>query len=156
MIRGYLILIFLPLCYGIGRAQQYQLASPDAQLWVEIENSSKGIGLKMTKGADLILTLSNLGITADQLATDALRINKVTRNTVDEVVRPVVREKSETYQNTYNELVLTFRSNQSLTFRLFNEGLAYRFSTTAKDSLTIVRETLNRLFQEGDSVRFQS
>ena len=44
----------------------------------------------------------------------------------------------------------------SARFRLFNEGVAYRISTSAKDSLTILKENLQVQFQEGDSVRFQS
>ena len=34
--------------------------------------------------------------------------------------------------------------------------MAYRFSTAAKDSLIIVKETLNIQFGEADSIRFQS
>lgn len=156
MMKGYLILVFLSLSYASSNAQQYTLISPDSKLAVEIENNQQGIGLKMTKEADLVLMLSDLGMVADQAANGPLQVSKVKRNAVEEDVKPVVKEKSEVYKNVYNELVLTFKSNQSLTFRLFNEGLAYRFSTAAKDSLTIVKETLNIQFQEGDSVRFQS
>jgi alpha-glucosidase len=85
-----------------------------------------------------------------------LQVKAVKRNAVKEDIRPVIKERSETYRNEYNELVLTFKSDQSLTFRLFNEGLAYRFSTSAKDSLTIFKETVNMQFGAGDSIRFQS
>jgi alpha-glucosidase len=51
---------------------------------------------------------------------------------------------------------LTFKSDKALTFRLFNEGLAYRFSSSSKDSLKIFKENLNIQLQENDSVRFQS
>lgn len=154
--KGYLVLVFLSVSYVVSNAQQYLLTSPDSKLAVDIENNEHGIALKMTKEMEPILALSALGMITDQAEKKPFKINKVARHAVNEELAPIIKEKSEAYTNEYNELVLTFKSNQSLTFRLFNEGLAYRFSTTAKDSLTIVKETLNIQLQEGDSVRFQS
>ncbi|MFB2118275.1 glycoside hydrolase family 97 protein [Parapedobacter sp. 2B3] len=154
--KGYLMLVFLSLGYASSHAQQYTLHSPNSALAVEIENNQQGISLRMTKGADLVLVLSDLGMVADGLASGPLQVSKAKRNAVDEEVTPVVKEKFGAYRNAYNELVLTFKSNRSIAFRLFDEGLAYRFSTAAKDSLTVVSETLRLQFQPGDSVRFQS
>ncbi|MCC7523978.1 MAG: glycoside hydrolase family 97 protein, partial [Chitinophagaceae bacterium] len=135
---------------------QYTLSSPDKKLLVEIVNNQQGISLKMTKEADRVLSMSDLGMITDQTNAAPLKIRKTKRNTVSEIVTPVIKEKSETYRNDYNELVLIFKSDQSLTFRLFNEGMAYRFSTNAKDSLIVTKETLSIQFQDGDSIRFQS
>ncbi len=154
--KGFSILLFLSLFSIAANAQKYVLLSPDKKLSVEIESNRQGIKLKMTKGADPVLSLSDLGMISDQTKAEPLQVKKIKRNTVNEDVRPVVKEKSETYRNEYNELVLTFKSDQSLTFRLFNEGMAYRFSTSAKDSLTIMKETLSIELNEGDSIRFQS
>ncbi len=154
--KGFLTLFFLSLFCVAGHAQQYILSSPDKKLSVEIENNPQGIQLKMKKEAGLLLSLSDLAIITGQTATAPQRVKKVKRSAVNEIIKPVVREKSEIYRNEYNELVLTFKSGQSLTFRLFNEGMAYRFATDSKDSLTIVKETLNIQFQDGDSMRFQS
>lgn len=154
--RGFSILFFLSLFYVIGNAQKYNLVSPDKRLSVEFENNRQGIQLKMLEGADIILNLSGLAMVTNQTKADPLQVKKITRNTVNEIIKPVVREKSRTYKNEYNELALIFKSGGALTFRLFNEGLAYRFSTDAKDSLTIFKEILNIQFQDGDSARFQS
>jgi len=75
---------------------------------------------------------------------------------VNEEIKPIIREKCEIYKNNYNELTISFKSNQAVTFRLFNEGLAYRFSTSTDDSLTIFKENLTIQLQEKDSIRFQS
>ncbi|HRQ52209.1 MAG TPA: glycoside hydrolase family 97 N-terminal domain-containing protein, partial [Agriterribacter sp.] len=147
---------FLSLVCAAGHAQSYTLSSPDKKLMVEIENNRQGIRLKMTKGTEEMLRLSDFGMITGQTKAAPLKVKKTKRNTVNENIIPVIREKSTTYRNEYNELVLTFQSDQSLTFRLFNEGLAYRFSTAARDSLTITRETLNIQLHEGDSIRFQS
>lgn len=154
--KSFLILFFLSFFFVAGKAQQYTLSSPDKKLSVEIESNQQGISLKMMKGADKVLSLSDLGMITDQPKSEPLQVKKTKRSAVAEDIRPAVKEKSETYRNEHNELLLTFKSGQSLTFRLFNEGLAYRFSTTSKDSLTIVKETLDIQLQGGDSIRFQS
>jgi alpha-glucosidase len=156
VMKRLLVLLPLSLFYIAGNAQQYMLLSPDKKLSVEIESSRQGITVKMMKEANLLLSLSDIGIVTDQTTGAPLQIKKTERSAVNEIVKPVVREKSETYRNEYNEIALTFRSRQTLTFRLFNEGLAYRFSTASKDSLTIFKENLNIQFRDGDSIRFQS
>lgn len=156
IMKRFLILFLLPFFCVAVYAQQYTLNSPDKKLLVEIENNQQGISLKMTKGTDQVLSLSDLGMITSQTKAEFLKVKKTKRNTVNEEITPVVREKSKTYRNEYNELILTFKADLSLTFRLFNEGMAYRFSTAAKDSLTITRETLNIQLHESDSIRFQS
>ncbi|HTN06917.1 glycoside hydrolase family 97 protein [Agriterribacter sp.] len=154
--KYFLIGCFLCLFCVAGNAQQYVLMSPDKKLSAEIESNRQGISVKMTKEGDILLSLSDLGMVTGQTKAVPPQVKKAKRNAISEDVKPAVKEKSETYRNEYNELVLTFKSEHALTFRLFNEGLAYRFSTTAKDSLTIVKETLNIQFREDDSIRFQS
>lgn len=154
--KSFLTLFLLSLFCMAGNAQQYTLSSPDKKLSVAIESNQQGISLKMMKGADQVLSLSDFGMITNQTKAEPLKVKKTKRSAVAEDIRPAVKEKSETYRNEYNELLLTFKSDQSLTFRLFNEGLAYRFSTAAKDSLTIVKETLDIQLREGDSLRFQS
>lgn len=156
MMKGSSILFFLCLSCIAGYAQQYVLMSPDKKLSAEIENDRQGIQLKMIKEADILFSLSDIGMINDLTTTAPLKIKKAKRSTVNEIIKPVVKEKSETYRNEYNELVLTFTSGSSLTFRVFNEGIAYRFSTDAKDSLTIIKETLDIRFADEDSIRFQS
>ncbi len=156
MKKGFLILTLLAVVCTRMNAQQYNLLSPDAKLSVEIENNKQGISAKLIKEGGLVLSISDLGMVAREMMTGPLQIKKIKKNAVKEDVKPQIREKASVYRNEYNELVLTFKTDQSLTFRLFNEGLAYRFSTTAKDSLTIVKESLNIQINENDSVRFQS
>ena len=130
--------------------------SPDSKLTAEIESNRQGIRLKMMKGSSPVLSLSGLAMVTNQSTKTPWQVKKTKRKTVGDYIKPIIREKSEMYRNDYNELILSSKSDQTLTFRLFNEGIAYRFSTSAKDSLTIFKESLNIQFQEGDSIRFQS
>ena len=156
IMKSVFISIFLSFFYILAYGQKYILTSPNSKLTAEIENSRQGTNLKMLKGTASVLSLSELGMITNIASEGKWQIKKTMRNAVREEVIPVIKEKSKTYGNEYNELILSFRYGQILTFRLFNEGMAYRFSTTAKDSLTIIREHLDIQFEEGDSIRFQS
>jgi alpha-glucosidase len=139
------------------QAQNYQLQSPNATLAVSIE-VNQGIGVTLKKQDKVAAKLTNISIETSpghHHITD-WRVQRIVRNSVNETVIPEIREKAETLINAYNELEIRFRAGNSITFRLFDEGLAYRFSTTARDSLTIYRENLLIALDEADSVRFQS
>ncbi len=143
------------MCIG-GKAQKYDLNSPDGKLTTEVE-VNQSITVKFLKNNNLVLSLGGISLQTigGKQPFANLAIKKVNRKSVDEEVKPLIRDKSDTYKNCFNELTVVFKSDYSLTFRLFNEGLAYRFSTNLKDSLTILKENLNVQFGENDSVRYQ-
>jgi len=146
---------FLTLLFFIGNAQRYVLNSPDKKITAEIEFNHE-ITIKITKGDQSVFNLSGLSLETDLNKSNDQRVIKSIVNSVNQEVKPVIRDKCEIYRNCYNELIITFNPGRALTFRLFDEGLAYRFSTSVKDSLTILKENLKIQFQENDSVRFQA
>jgi len=154
--RKFTIVILLSFLVLVGKAQKYQVNSPDNKLKAEIE-INKEITVKMLKGNETVFSLSGISIetTNNNQLFSNLQVKKIRLNSVNEEIKPQIRDKSEIYKNCFNELNIAFKSNHSVTFRLFNEGLAYRISTSIKDSLTILKENLNIQFQEGDSARFQ-
>lgn len=138
-------------------AQKYELSSYDGKLLAEIEIEN-GISVILKKGGQVSVTLDNINIeTGTGLhSASALRVKKISRRTVNENIKPEIREKAETFINAFNELEIRFSSNFAITFRVFNEGLAYRLSSSLEDSLTIYRENLDLCFESGDIARFQS
>ena len=151
------ILFFLSFSFCIYcSAQKYELFSPDGKLKTEIE-INRGIFAELSKEGVPFVKLNNLSLEYD--GTDQPGISKVRRTyrrSVNEVIKPEIREKSSELLNTYNELEIRFRADYGIIFRLFNEGLAYRFTTFSKDSLLIDNEKLEILLADNDSARFQS
>ncbi|MFO7575892.1 MAG: glycoside hydrolase family 97 N-terminal domain-containing protein, partial [Bacteroidales bacterium] len=140
-----------------SNAQKYQLLSPDGKLsaWVEID---RNINVDISKEGYEIISLSNISLeTVSTPQPDSpIRVRRVIRRSVNEMVRPGIREKAAMLKNAYNELEIRFRPDLSVTFRLFDEGLAYRFATSSRDSLVILRENIDIMFEKSDSARFQS
>ncbi len=73
-------------------------------------------------------------------------IKKVNRTSVDQKIDPVVPLKHEYLENKYNQLSLTFSSRYELTFRAYEEGIAYRFSLSHTDSVDIEDEEVTYRF----------
>src|SRR4030042_3220536 len=138
-------------------AQKYGLTSPDGKLTagIEIDNGSC---VALIKGRNAVFKLGNISLKTyyGEGQNNEFKVQKVNRTSANEIVKPEIREKAATLPNSYNELEIKFRDKQTVTFRLFNEGLAYRFSTSSKNSLTIIEEGLKLYLETGDSVRFQS
>lgn len=139
------------------QAQNYELTSPDGYLKAIIL-IDRGIEVTLKKQDRFAMKVNNISLeTSPGLANNTdWRVQHIVRNSVNETVLPEIREKAEALTNAYNELEIRFRTGNSITLRLFNEGLAYRFSTSSIDSLTIYRENLQISFDQADSVHFQS
>lgn len=151
-------IIFVFSCLSVlSFSQKYELLSPDKKLKALIEIGTT-ISVSLKQDNISLLKLDNISLETgkNQKQDDLLKVKRTTRESVDEIVRPEIREKAEAFINKYNELGISFKENKSITFRLFDEGLAYRFSTSEKDSLIIFRENLNLYFDDKDSARFQS
>jgi len=155
--KKYLILVMSVFINLPVSSQKYEIRSPDGSLTAGIEISN-GIDLSIFKGSLPVLKLENIGLVASDSENpfSEFKVQKTVRRRVNEVVRPEIREKASELINSYNELEIRFRSKFAVTFRMFDEGLAYRFSTSLKNELTIYRENLELCFEDGDSVRFQS
>jgi len=69
-----------------------------------------------------------------------------TRKTMGgEVIKPYVSLKFSSVKNNYNGLVLVFKGDFSVEFRIFDDGVAYRFITKKKGQVEVINEqfTLN-------------
>ena len=76
-----------------------------------------------------------------------------TRAVRETIVNPVPF-KRKSIPDHYNELSLPFRENFSLTFRVYDDGIAYRFATNFKDSIEVVDEVASFAFAQPDTVYF--
>jgi alpha-glucosidase len=138
-----------------SKAQKYELSSPDGILTAKISIGATA-SLELSKGTQALLTLEDIDLVSADERLKGMRVVKTANQSVSETVIPAVKEKSASYPENFNELTIEFKSDKALIFRLYNEGLAYRFRSSSKDSLIINKENLSIQFHEGDSVRYQS
>ena len=135
-------------------SKDYQVTSPNGQISVTV-NVDTQINWSAAVNNQSIFDRNTLNL---DLGTSVLGINpKVVSaqiTAVSDVVQTVVAVKSKTINNTYNQLTLIFRQNYSVSFRVFDNGIAYRFETSMKDEITVKNEEINLNFAGDYGVLF--
>lgn len=73
-------------------------------------------------------------------------IRKTTRRSNDAVIISPVPEKRINIPDIYNELKIDLKTQFAVTFRVYNDGVAYRMSCTFKDSIIVKNEVAQFAF----------
>ncbi|MFN7116978.1 MAG: glycoside hydrolase family 97 protein [Saprospiraceae bacterium] len=153
MLRLRLFLLFA-LAIQLSFAQNYQLASPDGKLQASLQLGNVARFSLKYRG-NTIVEPSRIALITNKGTYPAFptKAAKVSKNTIQRSVTPVVRQKSATIQEHCNELHLNFGSH-TLVLRAYNEGFAYRFESAESGELYILDEILDLRLPPGDSIYF--
>lgn len=135
------LLVFLLVGNMSLMAQKsYQLQSPDRKLQTvvtvnnEVEFSLTHDGTEVLAPSVISMTLQN-GVTLGSKP----KVLKVTKASVDKVIPSPFYKKTEV-SDIYNEMTISFRGDYSIAFRLYNDGMAYRFITRKKGNIVVENE----------------
>lgn len=147
------ILCLVVCCAGNLTGLSHTLTSPNGKLKVEVRLEEQ-LSYAVSHNDQCILSHSTIGIILDDgtMLGQNARITgkKVKKDQKDNVQSPFYRFSQ--FVVTYNELDLKFKGNFGLTFRVYNDGVAYRFYTTAKQQLTIKDEIVSFNFEDDHTV----
>jgi alpha-glucosidase len=137
--------------------KDYKISSPNGKISITVNIGKEIVWSAYYDNREII--------TSDRIAmilSDGriLGVNEGVKRSVNgnrsEIIKPVVAFKKSEIPDIYNYITVTFRSGWSLTFRAYDDGLAYRFETSASDSLTIKNEVSEIQFTEGSTSWFPS
>jgi alpha-glucosidase len=128
--------------------KQLTLQSPSGALKAEIA-IDKTIRYAVLHRGDVVLAPSAIAISLANGATWGVdpRLVKQETRTVSGVISSPFYKKS-TVKERYNELKLRFKGDYSITFRAYDDGLAYRFEASSKKPLVVAGEQAEFCFPE--------
>ena len=137
------LLCFVSHAYG---ATTYDVLSPNQKIRLRIDVGSR-IEYDLLLNQALVLENSTLALDVDgrKLGVSP-QVLTATPTAVNRELRVPVPQKFAVLRENYNELRLVFRDDYAVVFRVYNEGMAYRFETSlSKNSIRIHNEeaTLN-------------
>lgn len=115
----------------VSAVTSYQLHSPDNRIQVTIRVDER-ITYDVTVNGKLLLqnsTISLIKVDHHTLGKNA-KVSDVKTDVIDRTIEPVVKQKFAKIREHYNELRLSLAGNFALTFRAYNEGVAYRLETS--------------------------
>jgi alpha-glucosidase len=130
--------------------KEYSLVSPDKAIEVRVnvaDNITYTVYYKSTliMGPSVAAMELSGGVTAGQKET----VTRASTVYFKNIIKPVVSHKNSSVTDEYNLLSLRMRSGFTITFRAYNDGLAYRFESAKKETLTILNEVASLSFPEG-------
>lgn len=133
----------------------HKLASPNGQITLEISSGKTFVYSVSVAGKPVLKdSIAALEFSANDTKSNGINVYKVTRTKVDRILAPYVQQKSKHIKEHYNQITLAFNQNWQLTFRLFDQGLGYRFSTTSGGDVTVISETADFNFGQNLNVLF--
>jgi alpha-glucosidase len=122
-------------------AKDYPLSSPDKKIQLTI-SVNKDIRWSITYNGENILQPSAIALALTngmQLGINPSVVKAIPRS-VNQTITSVVPVRNRIIPEVYNELSLQLKGNYIITFRAYNDGVAYRFETSLPDNTIEVKD----------------
>lgn len=139
------ILLTLAACWLLPAvAEDYTVKSPDGHLSAVVSLIDGRLSYTVARDGHQLIAPSPLGLTTSEVdLSSGLRFVSCTDKTIDETYT-LPTGKTSTYRNHCNQLTLTAQRdgwNLSVLFRLFDDGVAFRYEVPAKGDLSTITVT---------------
>lgn len=138
--RKLLTFILIIVTFFSYSQKQYTLVSPDGKLKTEI-TVGKTTEYAVSHNGDLMLEKSpvSMKLSDGRIPGTNAKVKKTNKKSVNESIDAEIYKKAKV-ENNYNELSILFSGDYSLVFRVYNDGMAYRFETNFKKPFTVENE----------------
>ena len=140
--RSFVFSLVLSLAYACtsGHGTDFRVISPDGTLAVDVRTGDS-LTYAVTRHGASVLLPSAIALQFDDGTAPGrvARVSDVHRSAVErEIEAPFHRQAR--FTEHYNQLRLDFEGGYSVTFRVFDEGCAYRFETALTGGRTVADE----------------
>jgi alpha-glucosidase len=136
-------------------ANSKTVVSPDQNICITV-NTGAELSYSVSIGGRRILRPSpiSLSLSSGQVLGKPATATGSSNRSVNRILHPVVKVKRAEIRDSFNELRVDFKGNYSLTVRVFDDGMAYRFSTALPGEITIADEQASFRFAEDGLIYF--
>jgi len=152
MFFAFLFVFFLALNIS---AKEYTLKSPLEKISVKLD-VNESISYSVFLNDKEIIAPSEISLTlADGTVWGkAPKVRKAKTSSVSQELHPVLQQKYATIHDEYTQLTLSFKGDYALTFRVYNDGAAYRWESHKKGEYKIKTEQATFTFPQDHPIWF--
>ncbi len=150
-------LLFIAVNFTV-MAKDYNITSPDNKTKI-IVSVDGNISWSVLYGDEVLINPSKLALELENgmVLGENPKVKKEKIIGVNSVIKAAVPVKNKTIPEEYNQLKIDFNGNYSVTFRAYNDGVAYRFETSLKDEEVVIKnEVVEYNFPENIQVAWPS
>lgn len=135
-----LVLLVLSLFSFSINAKEISATSPDKKLRVSVQVDER-ITYSLYHESDLLIDAAPISMksTTGEVWGEKPKILNTKTDSRNEMINSPF-SKNARVQNHYNEVTINFRGDWALKFRMYNDGMAYRFVSNKKTPFTIESE----------------
>ena len=150
------LFVFLVCSQGAAPEEEaYLIQSPNKRIKVKIQVEEKIQYSLFYKDRELLIPCPlSLTIDNEQILGKNPKIKDVKRRSVQDKIHPVIREKREVVTDHFDEITLHFMGDWGIIFRLYDDGLAYRFFMEFKGKIKVIGEKASFRFKEDHFLYF--
>ena len=146
----FVFLFILAGLTGYSAPKSYKVSSPDGKIVLTVNTGADITWSAVYQGKEIIKSIKAALVPATGKTMGENEIvRKATYGKTDQVLEPVVPHKHSKIQDNCNTLLVTFRSGFAINFRVYNDGIAYRFETAIKGDIIIKNEISEILLPAG-------
>jgi len=152
-----LVIVFLiSILSSLINAEEknYSLTSPNGSIKLEI-SVKEFITYSVNYNDKQLISPSKIFIKIDDdlLGKNPEVLNDETKE-IKEILKPEVKVKSAVIEDHYKMLKINFKGDYSLIFRVYNDGIAYRFVTSIDKNIKVNEENIEFNFAEDFNIYF--
>lgn len=138
------LLVFATL--AAAKPTSVKVVSPDGRIALSVD-LDQSIGYTVSLGEKVLLSDPAIGMHLQngQVLGENPKLAKKKVRQINEVIAAPFHRNAQV-KNECNELDLRFKGNYGVIFRAYDNGVAYRFYTTMKDSIVIASEEFAPVF----------
>ena len=119
--------------------KNYQVQSPNRDIKVEVTVADKVTFAIVQDHSEVMNSAVSMTLQGGEVLGANPKVLKVTKTSVDKEI-PSPFYKKDVVKDIYNEMQISFQGNYGLVFRVYNDGVAYRFTTKRKEPIVISDE----------------
>ncbi|TCD28341.1 glycoside hydrolase family 97 protein [Pedobacter psychrodurus] len=129
----------------IAKAQTklYQLLSPDTKIALNISaGATLTYSVNYNKKQVLLPSKLSVSLGDGKILGVNNKVEKILKRSVEQDIKPQYGMAAN-YKDVYNEIAIKFKGNYEVIFRVFNNGVAYRFKTALPGRIKVNEEQIN-------------
>ena len=131
-------------------SQPFQLLSPDKKVRVNISTNSRLRYAVFVDDRHVIReSMIDLQLSNGVALSGNLIINSIQTHSVQSTIIAQIPVSRKIIPDIYNELIIEFKNQFTVIFRAYNDGVAYRITTSFKDPIVVQNETAQFIFNKG-------
>ena len=138
----------------IAMSKEFRLVSPDEKLIINV-HLTENLSISAFYNGSEVVNVSKMAIELEgAIIGGQPSLRKINRTSIRKQISVPIPAKFSIIEDTYNALELVMKNGYSVKVRAYNNGFAYRFSTSLEDSIIVNNEIADMEFPQGTNIYF--